>query len=225
MRNKKHGIEYGIIGLGRFGYNLAVSLAESGKEVLAIDREESKVRQIKEYADEAFIVKNLDKETLEETGIQNCGTVIISLSKTIDTSILTVLNIINMGVPRVIAKAATEEHGAILEKIGAEVIYPEKDMAIKLSKKLVNFKSIDFMKLAGEMTIVELEIPKIFIDKKIEDCNLRKDFSLNIIAIESNNNSITDVEPDYVLKNGDIIVVVGTNKNIVKFEKYIQKRN
>lgn len=225
MRQNKQGIEFGIIGLGRFGYNLAISLAEAGKEVMVIDKEDLKIRQIKEYVDEAFIVKNLDKDTLEETGIQNCSNVIISLSKKIDVSILTVLNIINMGVPRVIAKAATEEHGAVLEKIGAEVIYPERDMAIKLSKKLTNSKSIDFMKLTGEMTIVEFELPNTFVNRKIEECNLRKEFSLNIVAIESNGESITDIKPDYILKEKDLIVMVGTNKNILKFEKFIQKKD
>ena len=108
MRSQKSIIEYGVIGLGRFGFNLATCLAEAGKEVMVIDRDENKIRQIKHLVDEAFIVNNLDKEILEETGIQNCKTVIVSVSKELDMSILTTLNVINMGVPRVIAKATSD---------------------------------------------------------------------------------------------------------------------
>ena len=223
MKIQKPSIEYGIIGLGRFGFNFAISLANAGKEVMVIDKDENKIRQIKHLVDEAFIVKNLDKEILEETGIQNCNTVIVGISKELDISILTVLNIINMNVPRVIAKATTDEHGTILEKLGAEVIYPERDMAIKLSNKLIRSKSLEFIKLAGDMTIAEFKLPEYLINKTIEKCDLRKDFGLSIIAIESKKCTYTEVDPKYILNKDDILVLVGSNKNINKFEKFIQK--
>ena len=224
MKIQKPSIEYGIIGLGRFGFNLAISLANAGKEVMVIDKDENKIRQIKHIVDEAFIVKNLDKEILEETGIQNCNTVIVGISKDLDISILTVLNIINMNVPRVIAKATTDEHGTILEKLGAEVIYPERDMAIKLSNKLIRSKSLEFIKLAGDMTIAEFKLPEYLINKTIEKCDLRKDFGLSIIAIENKKCTYTEVDPKYLLNEDDILVLVGSNQNINKFEKFIQKK-
>lgn len=224
MKIQKPSIEYGIIGLGKFGFNLAISLANAGKEVMVIDKDENKIRQIKHIVDEAFIVKNLDKEILEETGIQNCNTVIVGISKDLDISILTVLNIINMNVPRVIAKATTDEHGTILEKLGAEVIYPERDMAIKLSNKLIRSKSLEFIKLAGDMTIAEFKLPEYLINKTIEKCDLRKDFGLSIIAIENKKCTYTEVDPKYLLNEDDILVLVGSNQNINKFEKFIQKK-
>ena len=224
MKIQKPSIEYGIIGLGRFGFNLAISLANAGKEVMVIDNDENKIRQIKHLVDEAFIVQNLDKEILEETGIQNSNTVIVGISKELDISILTVLNIINMKVPRVIAKATTDEHGTILEKLGAEVIYPERDMAIKLSNKLIRSKSLEFIKLAGDMTIAEFKLPEYLINKTIEKCDLRKDFGLSIIAIENKKCTYTEVDPKYLLNEDDILVLVGSNKNINKFEKFIQKK-
>lgn len=224
MKIQKPSIEYGIIGLGKFGFNLAISLANAGKEVMVIDKDENKIRQIKHIVDEAFIVKNLDKEILEETGIQNCNTVIVGISKDLDISILTVLNVINMNVPRVIAKATTDEHGTILEKLGAEVIYPERDMAIKLSNKLIRSKSLEFIKLAGDMTIAEFKLPEYLINKTIEKCDLRKDFGLSIIAIENKKCTYTEVDPKYLLNEDDILVLVGSNQNINKFEKFIQKK-
>ena len=129
-----------------------------------------------------------------------------------------------MKVPRVIAKATTDEHGTILEKLGAEVIYPERDMAIKLSNKLIRSKSLEFIKLAGDMTIAEFKLPAYLINKTIEKCDLRKDFGLSIIAIENKKCTYTEVDPKYLLNEDDILVLVGSNKNINKFEKFIKKK-
>lgn len=224
MRSQKSIIEYGVIGLGRFGFNLATCLAEAGKEVMVIDRDENKIRQIKHLVDEAFIVNNLDKEILEETGIQNCKTVIVSVSKELDMSILTTLNVINMGVPRVIAKATSDEHGSILEKLGAEVIYPEKDMALRTANKLLNSKSIEFIKLKGHIIIAEFKTPNYLVSKTVDKSNLRKDYSLSIIAIENKNETITEIDPNYELQKDDNIILVGSKKNISKFEKIINKK-
>lgn len=224
MRGQKSIIEYGVIGLGRFGFNLATCLAEAGKEVMVIDRDENKIRQIKHLVDEAFIVNNLDKEILEETGIQNCKTVIVSVSKELDMSILTTLNVINMGVPRVIAKATSDEHGSILEKLGAEVIYPEKDMALRTANKLLNSKSIEFIKLKGDIIIAEFKTPNYLVSKTVDKSNLRKDYSLSIIAIENKNETITEIDPNYELQKDDNIILVGSKKNISKFEKIINKK-
>jgi trk system potassium uptake protein TrkA len=224
MRSQKSIIEYGVIGLGRFGFNLATCLAEAGKEVMVIDRDENKIRQIKHLVDEAFIVNNLDKEILEETGIQNCKTVIVSVSKELDMSILTTLNVINMGVPRVIAKATSDEHGSILEKLGAEVIYPEKDMALRTANKLLNSKSIEFIKLKGDIIIAEFKTPNYLVSKTVDKSNLRKDYSLSIIAIENKNETITEIDPNYELQKDDNIILVGSKKNISKFEKIINKK-
>lgn len=224
MRSQKSIIEYGVIGLGRFGFNLATCLAEAGKEVMVIDRDENKIRQIKHLVDEAFIVNNLDKEILEETGVQNCKTVIVSVSKELDMSILTTLNVINMGVPRVIAKATSDEHGSILEKLGAEVIYPEKDMALRTANKLLNSKSIEFIKLKGDIIIAEFKTPNYLVSKTVDKSNLRKDYSLSIIAIENKNETITEIDPNYELQKDDNIILVGSKKNISKFEKIINKK-
>ena len=115
---------YGIVGLGRFGYALATDLAESGSELLVVDRDEEKIREIREFTDNAYVVPVLDKKSLMETGIQNCDVAIVCIGEQMDTSILTTLNLVSMGIPTVIAKATSAEHGIILEKLGAEVVYP-----------------------------------------------------------------------------------------------------
>ena len=221
MGKHKPTIEFGIIGLGRFGNSLAISLAEEKKEVLVLDSNENKIKQIRHYIDNAFVVTELTKEALEEAGIQNCETVIIGIGEKIDVSILTTLNVISMGVPRVIAKAISPEQGKILEKIGAEVVYPERDMALRLANRLVSSRVMDYITLNDEITISELKLSDKLSGLTVFQASLRKKFKLNIIALERNDKTITEITPDLVLNENDILVVVGKKENIRKFENFL----
>ena len=146
---------YGVIGLGRFGSALALSLAEAGKEVIVVDSCESKVKELRQYTENAYVADELSMEVLEEIGIQNCDTVIVGIGEKIDTCILTTLHVVNLGVPRVIAKAISRDQGAVLEKIGAEVIYPERDMALRLAKRLLTGSILDNISLNNDVEIAE----------------------------------------------------------------------
>ena len=214
-------MEYGIIGLGRFGFALAKTLIEAGKEVLVIDSDESKIKQIRQYTSNAFVVEILDRETLEETGIQNCETAVVCIGEKMDASILTALNLINMGIPRVIAKAVSFDHGSVLTKIGAEVVYPENDMAIRVANRLLYSKALDFIELNDDINIYEMEVPKKLDGIQIRESNIRKKYKLNIIAIEGGGGTILEISPDYILKSGDLIVVIGKKNNITRFEEYL----
>lgn len=214
-------IEFGIIGLGRFGFALAKTLADAGKEVLVIDNSEEKIKQIRNITDNAFVVGPLNKESLEDAGIQNCGTVIVCISEKVDVSVLTTLNVISMGVPRVIAKAFSYEQGLILEKIGAEVIYPENDMAIRLANKLISSSTLEYIELKGNIVISELQLNSKLANQTILQANLREKYSLNIIALENDGDTTTDIRPSYILKENDKIVVVGKKENIKKLELFL----
>ena len=109
---------FGIIGLGRFGMALAVTLANAGKEVIVIDKDEAKVKEMRQYTDYAFVSDNLSMETLKEIGVQNCDVVVVCIGEKIDVSILTTMCVIELGVPRVISKALSNEQGAVLRKLG-----------------------------------------------------------------------------------------------------------
>ena len=123
MKNRK--MSYGIIGLGRFGEALALNLAEVGADILVLDKDEEKVREMREYTENAFVIRSLDKRSLSETGIQNCNVAVVCIGEELDVSILVTLNLVSLGIPMVIAKATSTEHGEVLEKLGAEVVYPE----------------------------------------------------------------------------------------------------
>ena len=156
-RKQSEDLSYGIIGLGRFGSALAYTLAEAGKEIMVLDCTEEKVRQIRGVTEHAYVVKDLQKETLRETGIQNCDIVVVCIGDKVDISILTTLNVINLGVPQVIAKANSPEQGEILEKIGAQVVYPEKDMAVRLAKRLISKRIFNLFELEQNIDISELK--------------------------------------------------------------------
>ena len=212
---------FGIIGLGRFGMALATTLADAGKEVIVIDKDESKVKVMRQYTDYAFVADNLSMETLKEIGMQNCDVAVVCIGEKLDISILTTMSLIELGVPRVISKALSAEQGAVLSKLGAEVVYPERDMAIRLGKKLVSNNFLEYISLDNSVEIRQIKIPDKFAGQSIEEIGIRKKYGLNIIAIENGNNTTIEVTPDYRLKYEDIIVVIGKVHNIDNFEKSI----
>ena len=215
MANKKREAEsYGIIGLGRFGSALAMELAASGADILVLDRDEEKVMRLREFTENAYVVKNLDKKTLLETGIQNCDIAVVCIGEQMDTSILTTLNLVSMGVPTVISKATSIEHGEILEKLGAEVVYPERDMAIRLAHRLESSRALDFVQLSERVNISKLIVPDKIVGKTVIETNFRKRFGVNIIAIENNNSVMQTVEPDYLFKKDDILFVSGEKESL-----------
>lgn len=219
MFKKKPEKAYAVIGLGRFGEALAIMLAESGKEVIVADRDENKIKEMRQYTEYAFVVENLNKETLKEMGIQNCDVAIICIGEQVDISILTTMSVLELGVPRVISKALSAEQGAVLEKLGAEVVYPERDMAVRLGKKLLSGQLIDYVALLHDVEIRQIQVPESLNGKTVKEIELRQKFHLNIIAIENISGTNTEVIPENVLKKDDIIVVIGKIKNINSFEE------
>ena len=212
MSKKNKKTSYGIIGLGRFGYALATELIASNADIIVLDKDEEKVRSMREHTENAFVVSSLDKKTLLETGIQNCDTVIVCISEKMDVSILTTLHLKSMGVPTVIAKASSQEHGEVLEILGAEVVYPERDMAIRIAHRLENAKTLDFVQLSERVNISKFILPDSLAGKSVSEVNFRGKFGVNIIAIE-NDGTVAET-PDYVFKNGDILFVAGSKDGI-----------
>ncbi len=216
---KKEKNTYGIIGLGRFGTALALELAHSGADLIVLDKEEEKIREIREYTDNAFIVKNLEKKTLAETGIQNCDIAVVCIGEQLDVSILTTLNLVSLGVPRVIAKAASYEHGEILEKLGAEIVYPERDIAVRLAHRLEASRMLDYIQLSEKLNISKVEVSQTMVGKSVLEADLRGRFGVNIIAIESGNTVHESVRPDYVFKTADILFVSGSRDGLTSLSE------
>ena len=208
---------YAVLGLGRFGMPLATKLAQSGADVIGVDMDEERVRAFREYSEYAFVAKKLTKEVLEDIGIQDCDVAVICIGSRVETSILVTLNILNLGVPNVISKASSAEQGEVLRRLGADVVYPERDMALRTAKKILRENLVDYLSIGKDIEIIEIEISNKMINKTILELDLRKKYKLNVIAIRHDEESDIEVRPDCILHEGDTLAVIGREENVTRF--------
>lgn len=221
-KTKTENNTYGIVGLGRFGRALALELAAAGAELIVLDRDEEKIRELRDYTENAYVIASLDKKSLAETGIQNCDVAVVCIGEKLDTSILTTLNLVSMGIPTVMAKAASQEHGEILEKLGAQVVYPERDMGIRLANRLEASRMLDYIQLSEKLNISKLLVPQKIVGKTVLEVNLRKEFSVNIIAVENDGNLTELVAPGYEFRKGDILYISGSKAGLNKLSDWAE---
>lgn len=208
---------YGVIGLGRFGTAVATTLLEGGCRVIVLDNEKERVEALASLTDEAFVIPQITKESLTEAGLTECSTVIVGIGKSLESSLLAALNAIELKVPRVIAKANSEDHARILKMIGAEVVFPEVDMGTRLAKSLKNHMSLDFLSLCDNFSIVKVDIPRSLIGKSVLEADLRRRFGINIIAMIDKDAVESSITPDMVFREGVRLVVAGKDKAISSF--------
>ena len=222
-RYKDDNVSYGIVGLGRFGYALAKALAELDADLLILDKDEEKIRDMREYTENALVIKNLDKPSLLETGIQNCDIAIVCIGEQMDISILTTLHLVSMGIPEVVARATSAEHGEILEKLGAKVVYPERDMAERLAKRMEEANMPEFAQLNDKVGIAKLTVAYEMEEETVYDVDIETRFAVKLIAIESNSEILSDIDPYYEFKEDDVIYVLGNIDDIKKLTDWIEE--
>jgi len=222
-KKKNNRMLYGVIGLGRFGSALAKAIAEAGEDILVIDKDQAKVTAAGEYTDNAYLVGELTRENLEAVGVGNCDVAVVAIGEKLDTSLLTTMNLLKLGVKRVIAKAQTSDHGALLELMGAEVVYPEHDMAVRLAGKLLAPHIIEYISLSSEIDIMEIKLTKKTAGKSVLELNVRGNFGLNIIAVKHGGVITTDIYPTTVFDADDTITVIGSRNAVRRFEDFIRE--
>ncbi len=208
---------FGVIGLGRFGYHVAKTLAQGGAEVIACDSDEEKVRQIADLVSMAFVLDATDEKALKESGIANADTVIVSIGENIEASILIVVQLKELGVKEVIAKAANPMHGKILERLGVDrVIYPERDMAIRLAHSLLIGQFIEEIPIGDQFSVFEIRAFEALFGKTLRDLDLRKRFGVSVLAIKRQDSMLVNPSGEEKILEGDILVVLGTTEQLVK---------
>lgn len=211
MKNK----QFAVIGIGRFGESLTSELSRLGFDVLAIDVNEERVNDAIETATHAVQADAMDEDTLKALGIRNFDVVIVAIGNNIQSNILTTIILKELGVKRVVAKAQNALHGKVLEKIGADyVIYPERDMAIKLARTLVSHNFLEQINLSSTYSIIELFAPRLFLAKTLNEIGLRKKMQVTILAIRRGEDIIVAPGPDETIIRGDILVLLGHNDNL-----------
>ncbi|WP_038058028.1 potassium channel family protein [Thermodesulfobacterium hydrogeniphilum] len=208
---------FGVIGLGRFGSNVAKLLAEAGAEVIACDINEERVKAISDLVSKAFILDATDEKALRESGIANVDVAIVSIGENIEASILIVVQLLELDVKEIIAKAATSIHGKILEKLGAtRVIYPERDMAIRLAHSLLIGGFIEEIPFAEDYSIFEIKVPSYFINKSLKDLDLRKKYKITVLAIKRGDNVIINPPAEEKFMENDVLLILGKAERILK---------
>ncbi len=209
--------KFAVIGLGKFGFHAAKALFEDGNEVLAVDVNKNLVQEIDPHATQAVVLDATDKEALQALGLEHMDGVIVSTGTKISTSILICLHLQEMGVKKILAKALDDDHAKILKKVGAtEIIHPERDMALRISKSLSRPNVIDFIPLSDDFDLVQVEPPREFIGKSLKDLNLRAKYNVYIIAVKelSRENYILAPAATFVIKTGDILTLLGKSQDI-----------
>lgn len=212
-------MKFAVIGLGSFGSNVAKTLYERRNEVLAVDMSKEKIEEVKTFVSHAVNMDAADKENLQALGIKEMDVVVVSLGPDMEASILTVLYLHEIGAKRIVAKALTEDHAKILDAVGAtEVIYPEKDMAIRTALKLSCPNILEYLPLTSGVGIQEIAPPEKFIGKSLKELDLRNKFGIQVIAIKELIPEKTNFVPraDFVIKDSDILIIMGEEKKLQK---------
>ena len=201
---------YIVIGLGLFGSSLAKNLCKLGAEVLAMDIHSELVQQIANDVTHAVVGDGQDKEVLKALGVRNFDCAIIAIGEDLAASVLTTMNLKELGVPYIFCKARNETHRRVLEKLGVDrVVIPEQEHAQRLARTLTCHNVLDYIELSEDYGILELPAPKDWVGKTIRELNVRAKLGVNVIAVQSNGK--TNVAPggDYIVDRGDVMVIIG----------------
>ena len=215
--------QYAVLGLGVFGSTVA-TLAQYNCEVIAIDIDESCVERIADEVTKAVVADTTDIEQLRALGLDDIDVAIIAIGTHLEESVLTTMNVKDLGVPYVIAKAKNKQFSKILEKVGADrVIRAEKDMGIKVAKSLLRKNIVDLVELDKDYSFVEINAPVEWIGKSVQDLDIRKAFHMNIIGVKDSTDNMTlNIGANYIVKNGDRFLVIGKTVELERFDYFIK---
>ena len=228
--------QFAVIGLGRFGSSVARELSEKGHQVLAIDKDGEKVQEASSYVTQSVELDAGDEKGLKAIGIEGVDCVIVSIGGVnLQASILITVILKDIGINEIIAKAASELHAKVLRKVGAtRVVFPEREMGIRLANSLVSPKILEQIELSRDYSIIETLPPKEFIGKSLRKLEIRARYGITVIAIKEKkalgsrkeDGEISRVinilpEADYVIKEDEVLVVIGGTKDIEKLKKKV----
>ncbi|KAA1042657.1 potassium channel family protein [Macrococcus equipercicus] len=214
--------EFVVIGLGRFGGSIVRELNALGVDVMAIDNDEARVNEYADIATHAVIADTTDEAVLKSLGIRNFDHVIVAIGDNIQASILTTLILKDLGVKTVTTKAQNDYHAKVLNKIGADtVVHPERDMGRRIAHNLASASVLDYLELSDQYSIVEIRAGETLQGNTILDLDVRANYGLNIIAVKRGKEILVSPDPYEVIERGDILIVIGHDNDLNRFEKKI----
>lgn len=217
--------QFVVIGLGRFGGTVSKTLAQMGYDVMGVDRDMRKVQEYSAILPFVYQADTTDEKVMKELGVQNMDHAIVAIGDDLQASILTALILKDLGVPTVTAKAASEYHRRVLERIGADhIVQPERDTGVRVAHQLTNKNMVDYLELSPEFSLVEVLAPKEMHGKTLKQLNMRANYGCNIVAIRHTDNTV-NVSPlaDDKIEEGDVLVMIGSNRDITRYEKRFEE--
>ncbi len=211
--------QFVILGAGRFGTSVAIKLVDLGAEVMIVDNDDAVVQYLADKVTYAVKADVTQEAALNSLGLRNFDTAIVTIGGDIKSSTLVTLMLKEMGMKNIIAKAQDRLHAKVLYKIGADrVVFPEKEMGIRIAKNLMASNVIDFIELSENYSIVEVNPLEDWIGKSIIELDVRRNYGLNIVGIKKGKDMKINLRPDYVIERGDIMVVIGNNQDLKEIE-------
>lgn len=209
-----------VIGLGRFGTEVARELCSLGCEVLAIDTKSDAVQQMANDVTQAVVGDSQDKEVLRTLGVRNFDCAIVAIGGNLSSSVLTTLNLKELGVPYVVCKAHDETHRRVLMKLGADrVVIPEQEQAHRLARSISAPNMLDYIGLSEDYGIAEVPAPKDWQDKSLVELNVRVKYGVNIIAVRRDGKTNVSMTADFRIQKGDVLIVIGESRAMEKVQK------
>ena len=210
---------YAVFGLGRYGIAVARELVRNGAEVIAVDSEEGIVNAA---ADELPICKCADvtdPEVIRQLGISNVDVVIVAMATNLEASVMAITLCKEIGVKTVIAKCANEMHQKIFKRVGAdEVVFPENESGLRLARNLLSSGFVDMVSLAKNVSMIELDVKPEWVGKNLIQLNLRKKYSINVVAIRRADMVSVDIDPNAPLREDDNLIVIANPEKLAKLK-------
>ena len=197
-----------------------MKLTELGEEVMVVDKNEEIIQTISESVTYAVQADATDEQTIRSLGIRNFDVAVVTIGSDIQSSILITLMCKELGVKYVISKAQNELHGKVLYKTGADrVVFPEREMGVKIAKNLVSDNILDYIELAPDYSIVEIVALERWVGKNLRQLNIRARYGVNVMAIKQGYDIKVAVGPEDVIREGDVLVVIGHNDDLNRIDK------
>lgn len=213
----KRDSEFLVIGLGRFGGGLAETLVDLGHDVLGVDANPKLVQGFANRLTHVIEADSTDIEAMRQVGAADFTTAVVAIGTDMEASILTTAVLVDLAVPRIVAKAITEPHGKILERVGAHrVVFPERDMGVRVGHSLAG-AMIDYFQLDPGFALVETQAPPELVGRTLAQAEVRRRYGITVVCIKPRGGSFTYATPDTVVQEGDVLVVAGETRRAEAF--------
>lgn len=214
--------QYAVIGLGRFGSSISKELIKLGNEVLGIDTDEEIVNELSSELTHTVVADATDEEVLKSLGLRNFDCAVVAIGDDIQASILTAIVLKDLGVKKVVAKALSDLHGKVLNKLGVDrIIYPERDMGIRVAHQLVSPNLLDYIEISKDYTIAELSVSKRISGLTMKELDPRAKYGCSVVAINKKSGVILAPTATDTINEQDIMIIIGTNDHIEEFEREV----